>query len=207
MPRGKVSDLVGLRYSKLVVLSRDNNDHSNNTRWLCQCDCGQTKVVLGTNLKSGAVKSCGCFQKEVNGSWHITHGMSRTPTYRIWDGMIRRCNDPKKPEFKWYGGKGIKVCDKWEKFAGFFEDMGVRPEGLTIDRIDSNGDYGPSNCRWISMKENLRNRSCVILDTEKAEEIRALLDTTKLSQKEIASLFNVDPSIISNIKTSKYWVD
>lgn len=200
------SSLVGRKFHRLTVLAFHSKDESNNRRWLCRCECGVEKILLGSNLKSGDTKSCGCLKKELNSCWNIIHGQSRKTTYRIWDGMRRRCGDPQNPQYRWYGAKGVTVCDKWQKFAGFFEDMGERPPSMTIDRIDSNGNYEKANCRWSTMTDNLRNRSSVKLTVQKAQEIRDMLAAKAYTQKEIARFYGVDPSIISNINTNKYWV-
>jgi len=199
------SSLIGKRFGRLVVIGLDGVDNGHNRRWLCKCDCGNEKVILGTLLKNGKTQSCGCLKKELKSCWNVTHGQTGKTTYRIWDGMRNRCHNPKNPQYKHYGAKGIKVCDKWQKFTGFFDDMGERPKGLTIERIDSSGNYEKSNCKWATWTENLRNRSCVKLDIKKAQEIRKLLKGGKTTQGKIAKAYNVDPSIISNINTNKYW--
>ena len=156
-------------------------------------------------MLNGTTKSCTCLRKDINSSFNITHGQTGSKTYRIWDGMKRRCNDPKNPQFHYYGGRGIKVCDKWLSFAGFFEDMGECPPKFTIERIDSNGHYEKKNCVWATMTDNLRNRSSVKLNLQKVHEIKQLLQTKSFTQKQIGQRYNVDPSIISNIHTNKYW--
>ena len=182
-------------------------DRGHNRKWLCRCDCGKEKIVLGTHLKSGSTKSCTCLRTELKSNWNITHGQSRTTTYRIWDGMRRRRQTPQNPGYKHYGGKGIAVCEKWQKFAGFFEDMGVRLHGLTIERIDSTGNYEKDNCKWATRTENLRNRpGYVKLNIEKAEEIRGLFRTGELSQRAIGRLYGVSPHSINEIKANRLWL-
>lgn len=198
--------LDGMRFGRYVVLKFAGKDKGNNAKWLCRCDCGKEKTVLGTLLKNGSTKSCGCLKKELHSCWNITHGQSRKTTYRIWDGMIRRCSDPKNPQYKYYGGKGINVCNKWKKFSGFFEDMGVRPPGLTLERKDSHGNYEKANCIWATYTTNLRNRPGYIkLSIEKAQEIRKLLQEGALSQRKIAKMYNVPHSIIGKIKNNEIW--
>lgn len=197
--------LVGKRFSRLVVIGLFGTDKGRNRIWVCRCDCGKEQNILGMCLKNGAIKSCGCLRRDRMGGLNKTHGQRRTSTYRIWAGMRTRCQNPKCPEYKYYGAKGIAVCEKWQKFAGFFEDMGARPSNLTIERIDSNGNYEKSNCKWATMTDNLRNRGCVKLSIEKANEIRSLLDNGNLTQYEIAQRYDIDQSVISNIHTNQYW--
>lgn len=146
--------------------------------WLCKCDCGNETTVSGKDLRSGHTKSCGCFQREVakdtmsrtgkiygaiNGTARATHGHSannaRTSTYITWQNMIQRCTDKAHDHYHYYGGRGIRVCDEWRtNYAAFLADMGDRPSGMTLDRIDPDGDYGPDNCRWASPSVQRLNR-------------------------------------------------
>ncbi len=161
MPMPKMN-LIGMRYGKLTVVSDYPSDKRQQSRFVCECDCGNTNVVLGRVLKSGDAKSCGCLRIEEGrkaGLKSAKHGMLRTPTYRSWQAMKDRCLNKNSPNTKWYGEKGVKICDSWLTFEGFLADMGERPEGTTLDRINPFGDYEPENCRWAdeaTQKANTR---------------------------------------------------
>lgn len=152
----------GRRFGRLVVEAKAASVRGR-AGWRCRCDCGQTLVVCGDDLRGGGTRSCGCLHHEsVTHNGLLTrHGHARgrrTPEYRSWRGMMQRCYDQHCRAYKWYGARGISVCARWHRFEAFLEDMGSRPDGLTLDRIDNDGNYEPGNCRWVTMKEQLRNR-------------------------------------------------
>lgn len=198
------SSLVGHRFGRLVVTGLFGTDNGRNRIWVCRCDCGTEKNILGISLKSGTTKSCGCFRADRMGGLNKTHGQRRTSTYRIWAGMRTRCQNHKSPEYKDYGARGIKVCDKWQKFAGFYDDMGDRPPKYTIERIDFNGNYEKSNCKWATVTENLRNRRCVKLNMEKANEIRELCKNGA-TQNETGLKYNITQNWVSRIVRHINW--
>lgn len=152
----RVNDYLGLRFGRLTVLERlpRKSKTDTNARWLCRCDCGRATTVYGQDLKRGRTQSCGCLQAEVR----MQHGMAHTPVYAVYKQMLQRCENPNSQAYENYGGRGIKVCDEWHTFEKFFADMGDRPKGFSIDRIDVNGNYCKENCRWVVSKVQNNNK-------------------------------------------------
>lgn len=153
-------DLTNKKYNRLLVVSF-NSSHKCGSYWNCVCDCGNSTKVLSSNLRSGLVKSCGCLSSETTSNRNKTHGLSNSNIYNVYKTMISRCCNINNKSYKYYGGRGISVCDRWLiGFEYFFQDMGgTYKQGLSIDRINVNGNYSPENCKWVTFEQQSRNRT------------------------------------------------
>lgn len=180
-------DISGLRYGRLLVISYHSPGENGGSRWLCRCDCGNEAKVIGSNLRSGSTRSCGCLALECasrmgsnpqfvrkRAEQAVRHGHKRkgriSVEYKTWLGMKRRCYDAKCKDYPNWGGRGIKVCDRWrDSFETFLLDMGSRPPGrYSIDRIDPDKDYSPDNCRWATLEQqgaqHRRGLTTIVID-------------------------------------------
>ena len=153
-------DLTGRVFGDITVISENKERNKNgHITYKCRCECGVEKDILGSSLRYGKTRSCGCLQKKKARK----HGMDGTPEYTAWSSMKQRCYNKKSDRYERYGGRGIKVCQRWlDGFEFFFADMGERPNGFSIERIDLDGDYEPKNCTWADAKTQALNRSTSI---------------------------------------------
>lgn len=180
-------DLTGERFGNLTVIERDiNNAKSGNARWVCKCDCGNMVTVIGSHLRSGHTKSCGC--KKIG---EISKGRSKERLYRIWTRMHKRCENKKDEHYKWYGANGVKVCEKWSDYD-IFKEWALKhgyAQDLSIDRINVHGNYCPENCRWTTMKKQANN---------KTNNRIVSIDDQKYTVSELADKLHIQPYTIYN---------
>lgn len=145
--------MINKRFEILIVIKEKSNK-KGHIHYKCLCDCGNFITVRGSSLRTGNTKSCGCFKAEIR----TKHNMSKTSEYESWRGMIQRCNNINSAQYNYYGGRGIKVCSRWLDFQNFFDDMGLKPKNLTLDRIKNNLGYYKENCRWATRSEQTKNQ-------------------------------------------------
>lgn len=156
----RIIEMIGRHFSRLLVVAEAGRNRKE-VQWRCRCDCGKESVIPGYRLRSGHTRSCGCLGR---------HGMSHTREYGTWGNMIDRCERASHASSAYYSERGIRVCERWRSsFEAFYEDMGVHPPGLSLDRIDNDGNYEPGNCRWATSYEQNHNRRNSIVITVSGE--------------------------------------
>lgn len=155
-----IKDMTGQKFGRLTVMKYAYSDKYRCAVWTCKCDCGNYVNVKGTELRYGRIKSCGCLQKDMARKANTKHGKSNTKLHQVWRGIKDRCYNANAKNYKYYGGRGITICDEWLHDFEAFYDWSMKngyKEGLTIDRINVKYDYCPDNCRWTTMKQQNRN--------------------------------------------------
>ncbi len=188
-PHHRFIDMTGRRFGRLVVLHTEGKYRAEFC-WRVRCDCGTEKRVLGTSLRAGRIKSCGCAIAEILKAANTTHGMRNAPEYNIWAKMRERCTKASYQDFQNYGGRGIAICERWQQFANFYADMGPRPSAAhTLDRIDVNGDYAPGNCRWATRAQQARNKRGTLYLEYKGQQ---------LPMADVADLIGVTYATLEN---------
>ena len=159
--------MIGQQFHRLLVISATSrHSKAGHIVWKCKCVCGEEVYVISTNLRRNSSKSCGCLRKEQAKlrKANFRHGQASykegiTSEYKTWSTMIQRCTNPNRKDYHYYGGRGITICERWlNSFEAFFTDMGERPKDMTLDRVDSDSNYEPGNCRWSTPKEQVQNR-------------------------------------------------
>ena len=180
-------------------------EKGKHEKWLAQCSCGKEKTVYLCNLKTGRSTSCGCHRKELSQTRNTTHGQTgKTRTYKCWSHMKGRCLNEKDHAYKDYGGRGIKVCERWMKFENFFQDMGHCPPEHSIERVNVNGDYEPSNCVWLHITLQARNTRANRFTQKDVDNIRFMLAEGE-SVKNIAKKYGASTGHIRQIRDNIIW--
>lgn len=184
-------NLVGYTFGRLTVLRPTDDRSGGCVMWLCRCTCGTEKPVRTDHLTKRKVRSCGCLMRETCIARSTTHGATVArnfaPEYLCWANMMRRCYEPTNQRFDRYGGRGITVCDRWHSYANFRADIGPRPEGLTLERINNDGNYEPSNCKWATVREQARNRRTTHMITHNSETM-CLADWAKRIGRNVTTI-------------------
>lgn len=196
----KSKNLTGQRFGRLIVVAPTDKRNRGRVVWLCKCDCGNKCFVPTSSLCSGRTQSCGCLMRERASEANTTHGAYGTPEYRVWASMKDRCNNPNCKEYCYYGGRKnnpIKVCECWYRFENFFKDMGFRPDGLTLERLNNNLGYSKENCsweNWHTQRLNQRQRSDQHWFYGHGPNGEMIVEN---NQSEVARCFNLDRGTIS----------
>lgn len=188
--------MIGKTFGRLIVLEDRGSQHGKGKKYLCKCSCGADKVALQSRLLRGETKSCGCLRRELASTRGIKHGLSSHRLYKTWNSMMQRCCDPTHYAYNRYGGRGITVCQRWHDVRAFIQDNnGSALPGLSIDRIDNDGNYEPGNCRWVQPFVQNANR---------ANSIRLTYDGKTLSLKEWSSITKISVNCLQ-LRLQRHW--
>lgn len=185
----RYEDISGKRFGRAVAIEYMGLDESKKrSLWKCVCDCGEEFICRKDSLKRGSIQSCGCLGKERRLEANTKHGMHNTKIYKVWTSMLQRCENPNEKAYENYGGRGIKVHPKWHSFEGFWEDMkSGYSEGLSLDRIDVDGDYEPGNVRWATRFEQQNNIRA---------NVHVVIDGEEMTVGEASQRFGIDSNVI-----------
>lgn len=208
-----IEELLNKKFGRLTIISEAKPHQQPNgdiqRLFSCLCDCGNKTIARLSNLRSGNSRSCGCYNREMTSKTNTIHQKSQTRLYVIWSSMKARCSNPKNISYKYYGGKGVKVCDEWQNNFQSFYDWSMEngyKAGLTIDRKESDGNYELSNCQWISTKENTQKTSRIKLSMELAQEIRNIYSSGHTTQRELAGVYDISQRNILDIIKNRIWL-
>lgn len=201
-------NVVGQTFGSLTVARRSDRPYMGGVMWECQCECGGTTHTTSYKLKIGHTTSCGCKHAEkLKIGLHTTHGLARTHPreYKTWKEMRNRCHNSASDNYKWYGGRGIRICALWSDFSVFFSDMGERPPNASIDRIDNDGNYEPANCRWLTHTEQVRKQARTKLTADLAESMRGD-HANGMNYRALSAKYAVCYGSVAKCITRKSWV-
>jgi len=190
MPATSLIDLSGKRFGRWLVIARSvakKSGHRQPSFWDCRCLCGAIRTISSADLRNGKTKSCGCLRANLQTTHGQCCGNKWSGTYASWMAMRNRCSNSRSKAYRHYGGRGIRVCRRWQKFENFFADMGKRPPGLTIERKNNNGNYCPSNCKWATKSEQCSN-------TRRSRILKCFGQTKTITQWGL--LYGVNPITI-----------
>jgi transcriptional regulator with XRE-family HTH domain len=201
-------DLTGQRFGLLVVLRRGPNSSRGARRWLVRCSCPRAteKLVFSSSLARGKVLSCGCLFTRLKHGQSSGKGRKGSGAFISWARMLQRCTDPKCPQYPNYGGRGIRVCERWMEFVNFYADMGDRPAGMSLEREDVNGNYEPGNCRWATPREQARNTRATVVTFDVVQEIIGRFEHGE-TKASIGRRLGVDPYYVGALINGKSWTE